>query len=57
MAEKKLKTWYAKEEEIAPDEMAAARRPRVAAWWKSIQARPAFARAKIGPFVDSNSGV
>jgi glutathione S-transferase len=40
------------EEEIAPDEMAAARHPRVAAWWRAIQARPAFARARIGPFVD-----
>ena len=41
------------EEEIAPDEMTAARHPRVAAWWTTIQARPAFARAKIGPFVES----
>jgi glutathione S-transferase len=40
------------EEEIAPDEMAAAKHPRVAAWWQAIQARPAFARANIGPFVD-----
>ena len=39
------------DEEIAPDEMAAAKRPRVAARWKTIQARPAFARAKIGPFL------
>jgi glutathione S-transferase len=31
--------------------------PRVAAWWQAIQARPAFARANIGPFVDdSGSG-
>ena len=41
------------EEEIAPDEMAAAKHPRVAAWWHAIQARPAFARANIGPFVDA----
>ena len=40
------------EEEIAPDEVTPARHPRVAAWWQSIQARPAFARAKIGPFLD-----
>ena len=40
------------EEEIAPDEVTQARRPRVTAWWKTIQARPAFARAKIGPFLD-----
>ena len=41
------------DEEIAPDEMTPARHPRVTAWWKTIQARPAFARAKIGPFVTS----
>ena len=40
------------EEEIAPDEVTPARHPRVAAWWRAIQARPAFARAKIGPFLD-----
>ena len=40
------------EEEIAPDAMSAQARPRVAAWWKAIQARPAFARADIGPFLD-----
>ena len=39
------------EEEIAPDEMTAQRHPRVVAWWTSIQARPAFAKAKIGPFL------
>jgi hypothetical protein len=22
-------------------------------WWNNIQARPAFTRAKIGPFLDS----
>ena len=41
------------EEEIAPDEVSAARHPRVTAWWTAIQARPAFARARIGPFVES----
>jgi glutathione S-transferase len=39
------------EEEIAPDEVTQAKHPRVTAWWSSIQARPAFARANIGPFV------
>ena len=41
------------DEEIAPEQMTAAHHPRVAEWWASIQARPAFARANIGPFVDS----
>ena len=41
------------EEEIAPDEVTSGRHPRVTAWWQAIQARPAFARANIGPFVDS----
>ncbi len=38
------------DEEIAPDEMTRAKHPKVAAWWAAIQARPAFAAAKIGPF-------
>ena len=41
------------EEEIAPDQMTAQNHPRVTEWWAKIQARPAFARANIGPFVDS----
>ena len=41
------------EEEIAPDALTSDKHPRVTAWWKSIQARPAFARATIGPFVDA----
>ena len=41
------------DEEIAPDEVTANKHPRVTEWWTSIQARPAFARAKIGPFLDS----
>ena len=41
------------DEEIAPDEMTAARHPRVHDWWKAIQARPAFAAAKIGPFTSA----
>ncbi|MFY0610294.1 MAG: glutathione S-transferase family protein [Hyphomicrobiaceae bacterium] len=40
------------DEEIAPDEMQPDKHPRVAAWWAAIQARPAYARAKIGPFVE-----
>ncbi|WP_295848397.1 glutathione S-transferase family protein [Tardiphaga sp.] len=41
------------DEEIAPDEVAAQRRPRVALWWQTIQARPAYAHANIGPFLDA----
>jgi len=40
------------EEEIAPGEVTPSKHPRVTAWWQAIQARPAFARAKIGPFLD-----
>ena len=40
------------DEEIAPDEMTPARHPRVAAWWSSIQSRPAFATARIEGFKD-----
>ena len=39
------------EEEIAPDQVTAGKHPRVTAWWAAIQARPAFTRANIGPFV------
>ena len=38
------------EEEIAPDQVTTAKHPRVTEWWTAIQARPAFARARIGPF-------
>ncbi len=41
------------EEEIAPDEVTADRHPRVHAWWRQLQARPAFGRADFGPFVTS----
>jgi glutathione S-transferase len=41
------------DEEIAPEALSPARHPRVARWWQSIQARPAFARAAIGPFVEA----
>src|SRR6478735_3496027 len=40
------------DEEIAPDEMKPARHPRVADWWAKIQARPAFATARIEGFQD-----
>jgi len=39
-------------EEIAPDEMMPQRHPRVADWWAAIQARPAFAKARIEGFQD-----
>jgi glutathione S-transferase len=41
------------DEEIAPDEMQPARHPRVAAWWAAIQARPAFAKARIESFAST----
>jgi glutathione S-transferase len=40
------------DEEIAPDQVAANKHPRVAEWWAKIQARPAFVRANFGPFLD-----
>ena len=40
------------DEEIAPDQVTEAKHPRVFAWWTAIQARPAFAVAKIGSFTD-----
>jgi glutathione S-transferase len=40
------------DEEIAPDEVSANKHPRLLAWWQAVQARPAFAEARIGPFVD-----
>jgi glutathione S-transferase len=41
------------DEEIAPDEMKPDKHPRVAKWWNTIQERPAFKRARIGPFLDA----
>jgi glutathione S-transferase len=41
------------DEEIAPDEIGAKKHPRVSDWWTEIQARPAFARANFGSFLDS----
>jgi glutathione S-transferase len=43
------------DEEIAPDQVSEKTHPRVAEWWANIQARPAFARANIGPFVTTYS--
>jgi glutathione S-transferase len=40
------------EEEIAPDEVTDGKHPLVTEWWSRMQARPAFRRAKIGPFTD-----
>lgn len=40
------------DEEIAPDAMLQVHRPKVAAWWAALQARPAYLRADFGPFVD-----
>ena len=39
------------DEEIAPDEVSEQKHPRVLAWWQRVQSRPAFAEARIGPFV------
>jgi glutathione S-transferase len=41
------------EEEIAPDQVSEKSHPHVGAWWTRMQARPAFARANIGPFLTS----
>lgn len=38
-------------EEIAPDSLTRKMNPKVAAWWEAIQARPAFERARMDPFV------
>jgi glutathione S-transferase len=43
------------DEEIAPDQVSEKHHPRVAEWWARIQARPAFARANIGPFATTYS--
>lgn len=37
-------------EEISPDAISLKANPGVAKWWERIQARPAFARARIEPF-------
>ena len=38
------------DEEIAPDEVSEKKHPRVLAWWRAVQARPAFTEARIRPF-------
>jgi len=38
------------EKGLAFESRTSARHPKVAAWWASIQARPAFAEARIEPF-------
>ena len=38
------------DEEIAPDEVTQRKHPRVFAWWQAVQARPAFAAARIRQF-------
>jgi glutathione S-transferase len=43
------------DEEIVPEQVSEKHHPRVADWWARIQARPAFARAKIGPFATTYS--
>jgi glutathione S-transferase len=43
------------DEEIAPDQVSEKHHPRVAEWWARIPARPAFARANIGPFATTYS--
>lgn len=43
------------EEEIAPDAVLA--RPAVQRWWRSVQARPAYAAARIGPFTGPEEAV
>lgn len=40
------------EEEIAPDEVTAAKHPRVHDWWRRLQARPAFKVARIESFYE-----
>jgi glutathione S-transferase len=33
--------------------VSAKKHPRVHDWWTKLQARPAYARANFGPFIDS----
>jgi glutathione S-transferase len=40
------------DEEIAPEALSPSLRPKVAAWWRALQARPAYARADFAPFVE-----
>jgi glutathione S-transferase len=43
------------DEEIAPEAMQPAQHPKVAAWWAALQARPAFAKARIESFTSTLS--
>jgi len=40
--------------ELAPDELSPAKRPHAAQWWAAVQARPAFALAEIGDFMEQS---
>lgn len=44
--------YVARVEEIAPEELSAAKRPGVNDWWARIKARPAYPKAYIGNYVD-----
>jgi glutathione S-transferase len=41
------------DEEIIPDEMSEKKHPRVHAWWRKLQARPAFKEARIEAFTST----
>lgn len=43
--------FVARLEELNPEAISAAQRPRVAEWWARIKARPAYAKAKMLPFL------
>jgi glutathione S-transferase len=43
------------DEEIVPEQVSEKHHPRITDWWAKIQARPAFARANIGPFATTYS--
>lgn len=46
-------TPYAKRlEELSPNDLSPARRPNAAAWWTAVTARPGFAAAGIGDFME-----
>ena len=39
--------------EFIPDEMSEKKHPRVHAWWRKLQARPAFKEARIEAFTST----
>jgi glutathione S-transferase len=43
--------FVARIEELNPEALSATQRPRVADWWARIKARPAYAKAKLLPFL------